>query len=72
MELATILSWSASFFVLISFLFDGKKLRLLNGIGAVLWTLWGIMMMESAVIFLNICIIGIQLYKLKQLSKETR
>jgi len=67
-----LISWCASLFVLISFLFDGWKLRLLNGIGAVLWTVWGVMMEEGAVIFLNVCIIGIQLWKLYKLSIEGR
>ena len=72
MELATILSWSATFFVLISFLFDGKKLRWVNMGGALLWSLWGIMVGEGAVIFLNLCIIVIHAWKLIQLSKEKK
>ena len=72
MELMDILSWTATFFVLVSFLFDGKTLRWVNGFGAVIWTLWGIMVREGAVIFLNVAIIGIHAWKLIQLSKEKK
>ena len=59
-----LISWIATFFVLISFLFDGRTLRILNGIGAGLWLIWGISMGEGSIIFLNGVIIGIQAYKL--------
>ena len=64
MELTTIISWSATLIVLLSFLFDGKKLRWVNTIGAGLWCLWGVIVGEAAVIFLNVCIVGIHAYKL--------
>ena len=59
-----LISWVATFFVLISFLFDGKKLRVLNSVGAGLWLLWGIDAGENSIIFLNGVILGIQAYKL--------
>ena len=64
MELASILSWSATLVVLVSFLFEAQKLRWINSIGALLWLLWGISMGEGAVVFLNAVIIGIHAYKL--------
>jgi len=70
MELMDILSWSATFFVLISFVFEHKLLRYLNLIGAVLWTLWGIGMEEGSVVFLNVAIMGVHITKLYQLSKR--
>jgi hypothetical protein len=72
MELTTILSWLATLVVLISFTLDGKKLRWVNAIGAGLWLLWGILVGEHAVIFLNGVIIGIHAWKLIQLSIEKR
>jgi len=72
MELITLLSWSATLVVLLSFTLDGKKLRWVNMGGALLWMLWGILIGEGAVIFLNLCIVGVHVVKLKQLSKETR
>jgi len=64
MELMDILSWTATFFVLVSFLFDGKTLRWINSVGAGLWLIWGIWLGEGAIIFLNGVIIGIHAYKL--------
>lgn len=59
-----LISWIATFFILLSFFFEGKKLRIINGFGAVLWTVWGIRMGEGAVVFLNVMIVGIHAYKL--------
>lgn len=59
-----LISWIATGLVLLSFLFDGWKLRVINGGGAGLWLLWGIGMGEGAIIFLNGAIILIHLYKL--------
>ena len=59
-----LISWIATGVVLLSFFFEGKKLRLINGLGAVLWTIWGLGMGEAAVIFLNVMVVGIHAYKL--------
>jgi hypothetical protein len=59
-----LISWIATLIILLSFFFEGKKLRLINGLGAVLWTLWGIGVGEAAVVFLNVMIVGIHAYKL--------
>jgi hypothetical protein len=65
-----LISWIASFFILISFLFDGWKLRALNLIGAILWILWGREKGELSVVVLNCAIGVIQCYKLYKLSIE--
>lgn len=59
-----LISWIATSVILLSFLFEGKKLRLINGFGAVLWTIWGLGVGEWAVVFLNVMIVGIHAYKL--------
>lgn len=59
-----LISWIATCVVLLSFFFEGGKLRLINGLGAILWIIWGIGKGESAVVFLNIMIVGIHAYKL--------
>jgi hypothetical protein len=64
METLTVISWIATLTIIISFFFDGNKLRYINGIGALIWTIWGIGMKEWAVVFLNVCIIFIHIYKL--------
>ena len=59
-----LISWIATGFVLLSFLFDGWKLRLINSIGATLWLVWGIRAGEGSIIFLNAVIVLIHIYKL--------
>lgn len=59
-----LISWIATGFILLSFFFEGRWLRIINGIGAVLWTIWGLGVGEAAVVFLNVMIVGIHAYKL--------
>lgn len=59
-----LISWIATSFVLISFLFEGRTLRILNGIGAGLWLWWGLDAGENSIIFLNGVVVAIQVYKL--------
>jgi hypothetical protein len=59
-----IIGWIASGFILYSFLWDGWKLRLYNGIGALLWLGYGIMEESGSIIFLNGAILLIHLRKL--------
>lgn len=59
-----LISWIATGVVLLSFLFEGFKLRLINGMGALMWIIWGIGTHQPAVIFLNVMIVSIHIYKL--------
>lgn len=59
-----IIGWIASVFILYSFLWDGWKLRIYNGIGALLWLGYGIAMSSGSIIFLNGAILLIHLRKL--------
>jgi hypothetical protein len=59
-----IIGWIASGFILYSFLWDGWKLRLYNGIGAGLWLGYGIAEESGSIIFLNGAILLIHLRKL--------
>ena len=59
-----LISWIATGFVLTSFLFEGRTLRVLNGIGAGLWLIWGMAEGEGSIIFLNGVVVAIQAYKL--------
>jgi hypothetical protein len=59
-----LISWIATGVVLLSFFFEGNKLRLINSLGAILWIIWGVAKEEGAVVFLNIMIVGIHAYKL--------
>jgi len=65
-----ILSWSATFFILLSFLFDGRLLRYLNICGGVLWFVWGMWVNQPSVYFLNIMIVLIHIWKLSKASRE--
>lgn len=59
-----LISWVATTLVLVSFFFDDWKLRVLNGLGAGLWLVWGIHMEEGAVIVLNFAVLCVHAYKL--------
>lgn len=64
MEAVEYLGFIATAFILASFLFDGNKLRLINSIGAILWFVYGIITMSASIMFLNLCVVLIHLYKL--------
>jgi len=59
-----VIGWIASGFILYSFLWDGWKLRLYNGIGALLWLGYGLVEASGSIIFLNGAILLIHLRKL--------
>lgn len=65
-----ILGWIGSAFVLISFLYEGWRLRALNSIGAGLWLSYGISMGSGSIIFLNGAILLIHLRKLSIKRRE--
>ena len=64
MEAVEYLGFVATAFILASFLLDGNKLRLINSIGAILWFVYGIITMSASIMFLNLCVVLIHLYKL--------
>lgn len=58
-----IIGWIATFFVIMSFTQkDITKLRLFSLVGAIFWTVYGLMIYSFSVVFLNVVIIIIQLY----------
>ncbi len=58
-------------FVLASFMMsDIKKLRLVNIIGGLLWTVYGIVVGSSSIIVGNVLIVLIQGYKLYKLATK--
>lgn len=65
-----ILGWIGSGFVLISFLYEGWRLRALNSIGAGLWLSYGIIGGSGSIIFLNGAILLIHLRKLSIKRRE--
>lgn len=67
-----IIGWIATFFILYSFFLDGRKMRVLNSIGAGIWVLYGLGIDSSSVIFLNGCVIGIHAWKLLSKRKQEK
>ena len=56
----------ATLFILVAFSLNDKKLiRLVDSIGAVLFVIYGILINSLSVWLLNICLIIINLYKIK-------
>lgn len=57
-----ILGWVATAAVLSSFTVkEMEKLRLLNGIGSVLWILYGVLQTDFPIIFVNVAVLCIHL-----------
>lgn len=67
-----IIGWLGSTFVLISFLFDGSKLRLWNSMGAGLWLVYGIVGGSESIMFLNGSILCINIYKLLSIKRKVK
>ena len=61
----------ATVFILLSFVMDGNKLRVVNSIGALLWFLYGIITNGYSIMFLNLCVILIHIFKLWKSSKKS-
>lgn len=57
-----IIGFLASLFVMLSYIFDGKKLRLVNIIGSILFIIYGFMFNGISVIILNSAAIVLHLY----------
>jgi hypothetical protein len=68
--LQEIIGWIATLIILVSFLYSGVKLRIINFFGALTWVFWGMMMGTWNVIILNILIMVIHSYKLYKMRKD--
>ena len=65
MNYLEVIGWIATTFVISSFLInDMLRLRAVNLIGAVCWLVYGIIASATSIIFLNVVIVGIQIFKL--------
>ena len=71
MNYLEIVGWIATFVVIGSFLInDMLKLRSVNLIGATLWLVYGIISGSFSIMFLNIVVMCIQVFKIRQLLKK--
>ena len=65
-----IIGWIATVFIIISFLQkDIIKLRLFSLVGAILWTLYGLIGQSWSIVFLNIMITLIQVFCIAKLIR---
>jgi hypothetical protein len=65
-----IIGWIATVFIIISFLQkDIIKLRLFSLVGAILWTLYGLIGQSWSIVFLNVMIILIQVFWIVKLIR---
>ena len=68
MNYLEIVGWIATFVVIGSFLInDMLKLRSVNLVGATLWLIYGIIAGSFSIMFLNIVVMCIQVFKIRQL-----
>ena len=73
MSTLELVGWVATFVVIGSFLVnDMIKLRSINLVGATLWLIYGIIASSYSIIFLNIVVMSIQIFKIKQLIKNKK
>ena len=71
MNTLEIVGWVATFVVIASFMVnDMLKLRSINLIGATLWLIYGIIASSYSIMFLNIVVMSIQIFKINQLLKN--
>lgn len=68
-----IVGWSATAFVIFSFLINNMLwLRTVNLVGAFLWLLYGIIDVSYSIIFLNVVIVSIQIFKIIGLLQKPK
>ena len=73
MSTLELVGWVATFVVIGSFLVnDMIKLRSINLVGATLWLIYGIIASSYSIIFLNVVVMSIQIFKIKQLIKNKK
>ena len=73
LEMLEIVGWSATAFVIFSFLINNMLwLRTVNLVGAFLWLLYGIIDVSYSIIFLNVVIVSIQIFKIIGLLKKLK
>ena len=73
MDTLDIIGWVASAFVILSFLInDMLRLRIVNLVGASLWLAYGVVDLSSSIIFLNVVIVSIQIFKIYHLSRTKK
>lgn len=64
-----ILGYLATGVVLLSFLWEGEKMRFINSIGAMLWMVWGFLVSQPPVWILNGLIILIHIVQLIRIRR---
>ena len=73
MSTLELVGWVATFVVIGSFLVnDMIKLRSINLVGATLWLIYGIIASSYSIIFLNVVVMSIQIFKINQLIKNKK
>ena len=73
MSTLEVVGWVATFVVIGSFLVnDMIKLRSINLVGATLWLIYGIIASSYSIMFLNIVVMSIQIFKINQLIKNKK
>ena len=73
MDYLELIGWLGNVFVIISFLNnDTLKLRSYNLVGASLWLVYGIVAGSFSIIFLNVVVISIQIFKITQILRERK
>jgi hypothetical protein len=59
-----LLGWISTIVTLSSFAFDGVRMRVVNSLGCMGWSIWGHFMGEVSVLSLNVTIILVHIFKI--------
>ncbi len=72
-ETLDIVGWIATVIIICSFLINNMLwLGIVNLVGAILWLTYGILDLSSSIIFLNVVIVSIQLFKITSILKKRK
>ena len=58
-----VVGWIGSTLVIISFFFDGPKMRVINGLGCLAWMFYAIVQWSMSLLFVNAAIVFVHIYK---------
>ena len=63
LENIELIGWIGSTLVILSFFWDGWKMRAINGLGCLTWAFYAIVQGSMSLLFVNVAIICVHIYK---------
>ncbi len=57
MKTAELIGWIATFFFIISYFIDSRRLKIVQAFAAAIWIIYGVLINSKPVIVANICVV---------------